>query len=121
MKAIVKHPGQAPQKIDINDGDTLSSLQALVDGLVTTVYVEGFDEAGITVWANDEGLLMRLTPNLLIEGQPIVGTVVFTGHNDEGETVGLTRYQMAAVERLLRASTLNLPTALWIAAKLASL
>jgi hypothetical protein len=87
MKAIVKKPGEKSETIEIDKGDSLKALQGLVGGYITTVWDEGLDEAGITAWANDEGLLIGQAPNLFCYGQPIVGPVVFTGHNDEGETI----------------------------------
>lgn len=105
MKAITKKPGEDAQEITL-DG-TLESLQAQVEGLITVVYHEQLDEAGITAYANDEGLLIGQSPNLLVYGQPIVGPVVFVGHDDEGETVGLTPSQEDLVRGFLEAVTLN--------------
>lgn len=105
MKAIVKKPGEDAQEITL--AGTLESLQAQVEGLITVVYHEQLDEAGITAYANDEGLLIGQSPNLLVYGQPIVGPVVFVGHNDEGETVGLTSEQAELVYGFLAATTLN--------------
>ena len=112
MKAITQKPGESPEVIELTKGETLKELQGLVGGYVTTFYVpvgaEGsFDEEGITAWANDEGLLEGLQPNLLAAGQPIVGPVVFTGHDDEGDTIGLTDAQAELVMTFLAAATLN--------------
>lgn len=106
MRAILKKPGETAQETTLK-GSTLEALQGLVEGYITTVYHEALDEAGITAWANDEGLLIGQEPNLLVYGQPIVGPVVFTGHNDEGETVALTAEQAEMVGRFLEAVTLN--------------
>ncbi len=103
MKAIVQKPGESPETVAL-EGDTLKALQGLVGGYITTVYHEALEESGITAWAHDEGLLIGLTPNLVVYGQPIVGPVVFTGHNDEGETVGLTAEQEEIVHRFLAAT-----------------
>jgi hypothetical protein len=62
---------------------------------------------GITAWANEEGLYERLEPNILVYGQPIVGPVVFTGHNNKGETIALTDDQAEIVGAFLAATTLN--------------
>lgn len=106
MKAITKQPGQ-PSKVEDMGDDTLAWLQAKVEGYITTVYAEALDAAGVTCWANDEGLLIGQAPNLLVYGQPIVGPVVFTGHDDEGETVGLTEAQEKAVAAFLKTNTLS--------------
>ena len=113
MKAIVQQPGAEPEVVAL-EGDTLKGLQSLVGGYITTFYVPEFEEAGITAWANDEGLLLGQQPNLVACGQPIVGPVVFTGHNDEGETVGLTEHQESLVRAFLaRASLDEVKATLW--------
>ena len=108
MKAITKKPGEKPETIEI-EGDSLKALQGLVGGYITTFYVpvgEGsFDEKGITSWANDEGLMIGQELNILAAGQPIVGPVVFTGHDDEGDTVGLTDAQAETVLAFLVEAT----------------
>ena len=106
MKAIVQNPGENPQTVDLQ-GDSLSALQGVVGGYIETVHHEALEENGITAWANEEGLYLSLSPNLVVYGQPIVGPVVFTGHNDEGETIGLTEDQEAIVQAFLSATTLN--------------
>jgi hypothetical protein len=106
MKAIVQKPVEAAETVELV-GNTLKALQGHVGGYITTFYVPGFEEEGITAWADDEGLLRRSKPNLLAAGQPIVGTVVFTGHDDEGGTIALTDEQGKLVFRFLEASSLN--------------
>ncbi len=106
MKAIVQRPGERPETVSLGE-NSLKALQGLVGGWITTFYVEGFEEAGITSWADDEGLLKSAQPNLLAAGQPIVGPVVFTGHDGEGETIALTDEQAALVEAFLANYSLN--------------
>lgn len=95
MRAVVKYPGKPAEITDIK-GD-LSSLQDIVGGWITTFFIQDFEENGITGYANDEGLLEGLEPNIHNGYQTIVGPVVFTGHNNEGETIGLTVKQAQAV------------------------
>jgi len=116
MKAIVQNPGESPKTVELSE--TLKDLQGLVGGYVTTFYVPEFEEAGITAWANDEGLLIGQQPNLFVYGQPIVGPVVFTGHNDEGETVGLTGPQEALVRTFLSLASLDEARAALIALRM---
>lgn len=118
MKSIIKNPGEDAQTVELK-GDTLPALQASVGGYVETVYHEVLEDAGITAWANEEGLLVGLSPNLLVYGQPIVGPVVFTGHNDEGETIALTDEQAEIVGAFLEATTLNNAQRERIAARIA--
>ena len=118
IRAIVQNPQEAPQPFDIS-GDTLSALQERVGGLIEGVYIPGFDERGISCYANEEGLLLQLAPNLLLGGQPIVGPVVFVGHNDEGETVSLTPEQEARVIVLLGMVSLHRDAADHVAEQIA--
>ncbi len=96
-------------------------LQGLVGGYITTVVHMALDDALITMWAHDEGLILGLAPNVLVYGQPIVGPVVFTGHTREGVTVGLTPLQEEIVQRFLMATTLNEAQRERIAARLAEM
>lgn len=121
MKWIVKNPGETAQDYTHEGGSSLEPLQKLVGGYITTVYHESLDEVGITAWANDEGLLIGQAPNLAVYGQPVVGPVVFTGHDDEGETVGLTDEQAETVGRFLKAVTLNEVQAAAVALRLGQL
>lgn len=117
MTAIVKNPGETAELFDL-DTDSLKSLQEAVGGYVTTVFDPKMDGAGITIWANDEGLLHRLDPNLLVHGQPIVGPVVFTGHDDEGNTIALTEDQVLRVRAFLAKTTLDERGAMIVALRL---
>jgi len=104
-RAVVKNPGESPKVIDLRKG--INHLQELVGGYFTTVYVDSLDEAGITVWASDEGLMLRQDPNLSIGGQIIVGPVVFTGTDGDGGTVSLTRDQETTCLAFLSKTSLS--------------
>lgn len=103
FNAIVKHPGENARSVTL-EGDTLAELQRCVGGLIEGVYIPDFDEQGISCYANEEGLIFGLEPNVRLAGQPIVGPIVFVGHNEEGETVSLTEAQAWAVFKLLDSS-----------------
>ena len=120
MKALVQNPGDSPQTVDLAD-DTLKALQGLVGGYVTTAYIEPLDAAGVTTWANDEGLLVGMRPNILAHGQPLVGPVVFTGTSDDGDTIALTDAQEALVRQVLGRITLNVFQSALVALKLEAL
>jgi hypothetical protein len=104
-KSIMQKPGESPEVIDLRKG--IDHLKEIVGGCFTTVHHEALESAGVTAWAHDEGLFEHLEPNIVVYGQPIVGPVVFTGHNAKGETVALTGEQEALVRRFLGAATLN--------------
>lgn len=90
---VPEHGGAFIVSIGDND-DTLKALQTLVDGLIDCVSATALPEGQVLdVYVNDEGLLnefsLNPTASLLCE-RPIVGPVVFTRSNDDGDTVGLT-------------------------------
>lgn len=108
MKAIQKKPGEQPTEVELKKG--IDHLQELVGGgCFTTVYHPALEQRGITLWANDEGLFLDMEPNLIVMGQPIVGPVVFTGHNSEGETVALDESQAIVVGIFLARTEITNP------------
>lgn len=71
---------------------SLESMQAVVGGYLDALRVSH----SITIWLNEEGKINGLAPNFYLldqEGKPydtVVGDVLITGTDEEGETVGLT-------------------------------
>lgn len=85
------------------EGD-LKSLQSEVGGLITRVpYFDELTDKYIDIYADDEGLLKAdpITTLIKAEGNKIinmlVGNLIFTGYNDDGETLGLTDEQLAFI------------------------
>lgn len=85
-------------------GGTLRTLQAGVGGTVDVVRVGN----GLDMWLHDEGVFVHevnkfattIAWELLGGGtQAFYGPVVFTGVDDEGDTIGLSRHD----EKYLRA------------------
>jgi hypothetical protein len=99
MKIILKKPGEKATVIE-QETIKLEDLQRFVEGTVTTAYVPKVGEAGITIWANDEGLCLGMTPNVgfmeedFFEPMILVGPILLTSSDEEGETVGLTDEQV---------------------------
>jgi hypothetical protein len=116
MKYVVKHPGQPAETIE-SETIGLKTLQHHVGGLITGAYVPELAEKGIDVFANDEGLLMGLQPNIgwMIESHPmiLVGGLVFTSSDEEGETIGLTEEQIKAVEEFTERTSRSLGSVLF--------
>jgi hypothetical protein len=81
---------------EIVTDDSYKMLSDAVGGYIealTLGVVEG--ERRVTVWLNEEGKLNNLPPNFaLVEGENIydivMGDIIITSTDDEGETVGLT-------------------------------
>jgi hypothetical protein len=97
MKYIVKAPGFAPEVIEA-EGISLADMQHHVEGTITLAPAPKLEEAGIDMFANDDGLMLRLSPNLgyLAWGHPqvIVGPVLLAACDEEGETIGLSEEQI---------------------------
>lgn len=107
MTMVLKRPGLPPEVIVMPEGIKLADLQHYVEGLVTCPYVPGLNEQGLSLWANDEGLCIGMEPNLAFfeadwfEPMLIVGPVLVTGHNEDGETIGLTPEQVETAKATL--------------------
>ena len=82
--------------------NTLTNLQAIVGGNIEIPYIsEELAEMGIDMIINEEGKLEDLRTSILIADKEtdkildeIKGNVVFTSHNEEGETVSLNDKQI---------------------------
>ena len=75
--------------------DSSSFIHNMVGGYIELVPNTYFDKKGIDVWCNEEGKFMNLKPCVALAHQGkifdiVVGNIVFTRCNDEGETVSLT-------------------------------
>lgn len=97
--AVRKAPGAAAELVWIESENSLDQLQKAVGGYIERANT--FFDDFLTVWINEEGLLLHLSPNVDIGGI-IVGPVVVEGiADDEGETTGLTTHQAAVVVEML--------------------
>jgi len=102
MRVLFKAPGAAPEIQEIEH--SLETMQGLVGGLLTTAHDPELDEAGVTIWANDEGLMLEMKHNFLdAYHQMIVGPVFFSSHDDEGETTSLSDKQLELAQAYCRA------------------
>lgn len=120
MKFILKQAGLDAETIE-QDKIDLATLQHYCEGYITTAFVPSLAEAGVTVWANDEGILMGMPPNVgyFVDGydgtkHPMVlfGPLLFTSSDDEGETTGLTAEQEGAVRAFTAKASADLVPAL---------
>jgi len=104
IRVLVKSPGGKPETREISKG--LEPMQEIVGGYITTAYLPELDEAGITLWANDEGLIEGLEPNIVMPwGDIIVGTIFLSGHDEEGDTTGLSDDQLELAKAVLNQLT----------------
>jgi hypothetical protein len=116
MKFILKQPGLKPEVVE-QDAIKLADLQHYVEGTVTTAYVPSLAKVGegVTLWANDDGLCLGMTPNVgffdadFFEPMILVGPILVTGSDEEGETIGLTDEQVEQVKAVLVEAAKKLP------------
>lgn len=89
-------------RFGVNEGDvgimeidnTLKMFQELVEGYIETTSFDGLRQKGIIIVCNEEGLLKGLDPNENVYPFFIVGNVIFTSYNNEGDFVSLTDEQV---------------------------
>lgn len=104
MKAVYKAPGLAPEVLTL-DGLELSTLQHYCEGTVCAPFVPCFK--GMTLWANDEGVIYGMRPNVVFdsvdffEPMVIVGPILVTGISRTGKTIGLKDEQVEKVKSIL--------------------
>lgn len=85
----------------------LKSLNDIVGGYIEMpMLCRQLSKENIDMIINEEGKLIQLEPTIAImdNGEAIdvvAGNVIFAGHNDNGETIGLTDVQVALVYQLL--------------------
>lgn len=77
MKIVVKKVGYEPEVKEINN--ELSEFQDIVGGYIECVSL--FDN--VVCVCNEEGKLLRLTPNFIFNGDVIVGDVFFCAAGEE--------------------------------------
>ena len=88
IRVIIKEPGKAAQIKEIEN--TLETFQEIVSG-----YIETFEiGARMSLVCNEEGKLRKLQPNFKCANDVIVGTVILTTHNDEGDFIDLSDNQI---------------------------
>ena len=98
MLAMLKEPGRAPVKIEIEN--TLDALRGIIGGHIEHVGFDLFDYRGghtkIGILMDEEGKLKGLPPNFSFFGDSIVGTVLIVGEDGEG-FIDLTEEQCLSV------------------------
>lgn len=91
-------------------GDKLKDLQREVGGSIQIVYAsEEMNNMNIDLFVNEEGKLIGLPVSGYITSNNeildlLVGNLLFTGHDDEGNTISLTDEQVEYVENLCKDS-----------------
>lgn len=103
--AVVKYPYQKPQVVALEKG--LKPLQEIVGGMIDAADLPGIE--GVYGYANDEGLLIGLEPNIYRPEyeDALVGPLVFVGANYDGDDVSLTPEQAKQVTEYLEKNSVH--------------
>lgn len=92
IKALIKQPGRDAAEITI--GNDLKSLQGAVGGYIEDVNMRGVPFVRIIV--DEEGKLKRKQPNVALERDILVGTILVVGcQEDQEEFISLTEQQLS--------------------------
>lgn len=76
MRVLIKEPGGKWEVADVEN--TLDALQEAVGGYIETLTISTEPEPLVLI-VDEEGRIKGKEPNLTIEGEEIVGTVVLCG------------------------------------------
>lgn len=102
MKVFIARTDGSRETIEISQGDLLNKAQEVTGNIVDIVNVQSRHLGWLSVFVNDEGLLIDLEVNafasaLTADGdypQTLVGDVLIAGGvDDEGNTLGLSDFQ----------------------------
>ena len=104
MPRVYLYISQQGDAVIVNDHKTtaLEGLQTLVGGLIECVNPTKLG-SGVDAWVNEEGLMYpEFGINLVgsvVTGRQLVGPVVLTGHNNQGETTDLPKTIITKLKR----------------------
>jgi hypothetical protein len=98
---LVVEPYSKPQIRYIDKDNSLEEMQSIVDGYIESVPIFN----GVDIFVNEEGKLMNLPVNRLIlhNGNIIdmlVGNIIISASDDEGEIVSLQDYQINEMTKI---------------------
>ena len=84
IKILTLNPGESELQVKEID-NTLKELQSIVGGYIEVVNIGN----NCIIICNEEGKILNLKPNILFGNDVIVGTIIFSKFNDEGEFISL--------------------------------
>ena len=102
IDVVVCEPGGLPRRTRIKPG--LQAMQDVVGGSIELLSVGDLD-----CWVCADGIERGWPLNRVVEGQPLLGPILVTASDREGETVSLTSEQADRAIALL----LNSPAIFW--------
>jgi hypothetical protein len=102
MKVVVALPDQPPRKLDL-PSFTITTMQQIVGGSFELLSVDDLD-----IWVCEDGILRGYPPNRIVHGTPLVGTILVTASNPEGDTIDLSDEQaLRAIDLLIESPALR--------------
>lgn len=104
IRVVVKEPNEMAEILEVED--SLKSFQKLVGGLiesVRSVFPEPF-----SIYINEEGKLLELTPNIVLPyGDWVAGTVVVLAHTEDGGNQSLSEEEAGKIATIVNALGIN--------------
>lgn len=111
FKYVTIEPNLRPKTHEVETDDTYDVVSKAVGGYIERIYA---DVTGLSAFANEEGLLIGLEPNIVRvykteqgfrgDSNYIVGNILFCGIDNEGETISLTEAQIEHIEEMFYTS-----------------
>lgn len=98
IKVLIIEPDQEPRTAEIMNG--LQTLQDLVGGYIDLMHPN--QDGSVVVIFNEDGRINGLSQNREINGKIYVGTLIVTGHNENGEFCSLSPIQSETYKQLFR-------------------
>lgn len=96
IRVIIKEPGEDVKDIVIKN--ELTNIQHILGGYLEYINL-GYN---LCMLINEEGRLKYLKPNIEVYDMNIVGTVLFSKYDDEGELISLTDNDVECIMNLLK-------------------
>ncbi len=103
MEFLKLEPGLNFEPVAVSKGKTYEALRDGVGGLICSASAYFDLPEGVDAWVNDEGLLHDgFEPVMIYEARghqmPLMGNVMFSRSDEEGETLGLTSDDILAIK-----------------------
>lgn len=94
--------------------DSYTFINNMVGGYFELVPNTYFDSKGIDVWCNEEGKLLGLKPCVALQCDNkifdvVMGNIVFTRHDGEGETISLTEDDVSYIQNWFETTDWHIP------------
>lgn len=95
IKVVIKRPNEFPFTTNIQD--SLEGLQGAVGGDVELVRIGPFD-----LYCNEHGKIKGLVPNIRLPHDVVMGTVLVSKANEDGDMASLSDAEAASAIRMLK-------------------